>query len=286
MAGMLSFVACFANASPWTMHVIDDTSCGADGVKTGDLNADGLPDLVTAWEECGRVRVYLNPGHDNVKLPWPFLEIGEVADPEDAVLFDIDSDGRLEVLVATEGEETRLYQYRSQATAEPHSSHRWSREALPLEAGGNVVSNLLCDWGLRWRRLIGQEQSCHFNGRPRRWLYLEPAILDGERVVFAGSKGHHATVSLYQWAAVGDGESIWRGEVLARAGWVMSLRVVDIDGDGDPDVLYSDRRGSDLDGNGRLDDGIAIEERTRPLPGRILAGKGRRTMDPACCPPG
>ena len=47
----------------------------------------------------------------------------------------------------------------------------------------------------------------------------------------------------------------------------MSLRVADFGGDGDADVLYSDRRGSDLDGNSQLDDGIAMEEDTRHVRG-------------------
>ena len=46
-----------APEAPWNRHTIDNTSRGADGVKLGDLNKDGLPDIVTGWEEGGVVRV-------------------------------------------------------------------------------------------------------------------------------------------------------------------------------------------------------------------------------------
>ena len=35
---------------PWRRHTIDATSRGADGVKLGDFNRDGLPDIVTCEE--------------------------------------------------------------------------------------------------------------------------------------------------------------------------------------------------------------------------------------------
>lgn len=43
----------------WKRHVIDNTSRGADGVKLGDIDGDGLPDIVTGWEEGGEVRAYI-----------------------------------------------------------------------------------------------------------------------------------------------------------------------------------------------------------------------------------
>ena len=44
---------------PWTRHVIDASSRGADGVRTADVNGDGIPDLVAGWEQGGLTRVYV-----------------------------------------------------------------------------------------------------------------------------------------------------------------------------------------------------------------------------------
>ena len=61
---------------PWNMHVIDDSSSGADGVKVADINGDGLMDITTGWEEGNKTRVYLSPGKENVKQKWPAVTVG------------------------------------------------------------------------------------------------------------------------------------------------------------------------------------------------------------------
>jgi hypothetical protein len=46
-------------SSEWKRHTIDNSSLGADGVRSADVNADGLPDLVCGWEQGGVSRIYL-----------------------------------------------------------------------------------------------------------------------------------------------------------------------------------------------------------------------------------
>lgn len=91
-----------APGTPWTRHTIDNTSRGADGVKLGDLNKDGLPDIVTGWEEGGVVRVYLNPGTAKAREPWAQITVGEVKNVEEAIFTDLDGDGELEVVSGTD----------------------------------------------------------------------------------------------------------------------------------------------------------------------------------------
>ena len=55
----------------WKRHTIDDSSFGADGIRFGDINGDGLLDITTPWEEGGQVRVYINPGQNGLKDRWP-----------------------------------------------------------------------------------------------------------------------------------------------------------------------------------------------------------------------
>ena len=89
---LLSFALSTA-AAPWKMHIIDNTSRGADGVRLADVNGDGRPDIVTGWEEGGVIRVYHHPGKAKVKQPWPRVQVGKVKSPEDAVFADLDGDG-------------------------------------------------------------------------------------------------------------------------------------------------------------------------------------------------
>ena len=59
-AGCEQILLPIEQASGWIRHTIDDRFRGADGVKLGDVDADGLLDLVVPWEESGLVIVYLN----------------------------------------------------------------------------------------------------------------------------------------------------------------------------------------------------------------------------------
>src|SRR5262245_44472735 len=90
---LIFFMKQSTRQSVWIRHTIDDSSKGADGVKVGDLNHDGLPDFVTSWEQGGVVRIYLNPGPEKAKQKWKFVEIGKVESPEDSLPFDLNGDG-------------------------------------------------------------------------------------------------------------------------------------------------------------------------------------------------
>ena len=74
------------DGDPWTMHVIDNTSAGADGVRLADFDGNGLPDIATGWEEGGSIRIYQNPGPALVREPWPRAVVGSVPSPEDSTI--------------------------------------------------------------------------------------------------------------------------------------------------------------------------------------------------------
>ena len=97
------------SGTPWTMHTIDNGSEGADGVRLADMNGDGLPDIATGWEEGGSIRVYLNPGTEKAKAPWPQIVVGSVGSPEDAVMGDMDGDGAVDVVSCSEGKTEQIW---------------------------------------------------------------------------------------------------------------------------------------------------------------------------------
>jgi hypothetical protein len=205
-----------ALAEPWQRHTIDGTSRGADGVRLGDVNGDRLPDVTTGWEQGGLIRVYVNPGASQAKAPWPAVTVGQASSPEDAVFADVDGDGVLDVVSSCEGKERTMFVHWA-----PHDREllldpaAWRTEALPPT----------------------QKQ--------QQWMYAVPLRVAGQRGMdlIVGAQGAGAGGSWLQAPADARDLSGWKLRPLYQAGWIMSLVGHDVDGDGDGDVVVSDRKG-------------------------------------------
>ena len=209
---LLSF-AFSISAAPWKMHIIDNTSRGADGVRLKDVNNDGLPDIATGWEEGGVIRTYLNPGPKKVKQPWPHTEVGQVKSPEDAVFTDLDGDGNFDVVSSCEGKTRTLYFHWVPSSGSKVKAPKWQTQAVPATAG---------------------KQS---------WMFALPMQVDGGGMdLVLGSKGGGATIGWLQSPKNPRDIKAWKYHPWYQAGWIMSLISHDMDNDGDLDVLASDRR--------------------------------------------
>jgi hypothetical protein len=209
---------------PWQRHTIDPADkaagkLGADGVRLGDFNGDGLLDITTGWEQGGAIVVYQNPGPAKAKSAWPSVTVGRVASPEDAVFADLDGDGNLDVVSSCEGRERTMYVHWAPAKRKDYlKSNAWVTEAIPATK---------------------QKQS---------WMFAEPAQIDGRGGIdlFVSSKGANGSIG---WLRVGPPTSSGRDAgafkfvKLRSAGWIMTLKALDMDGDGDSDLLFSDRKG-------------------------------------------
>lgn len=201
----------------WARHTVDSTSQGADGVRLADVNQDGHQDVTTAWEEGGAVRVYMNPGPSRVAEPWPRVTVGNVSSGEDAVFADLDADGATDVVSSTEGDEQTLYVHWAPEDPERYlHGDAWTTEPIPVTQG------------------------------TQKWMFALPMEI-GEGLgpdLILGSKGDAATVGMLPASGSPRPLSNWQYHPLYDAGWIMTLRDVDMDGDGDRDVLVSDRYGN------------------------------------------
>ncbi len=201
---------------PWKRHVIDASSKGADGVRLADVNGDGLADIVTGWEEGGVVRVYLHPGRERVRQPWPTVTVGRVDSPEDAVFVDLDGDGAIDVVSSCEGRNNRMYVHWAPKNPDEYLlEDAWKTETLP-GADGRA-----------------------------RWMFALPMRLGGRGLVdlAAGAKDKGAQIGWFESPENPRRLGEWRWHPLYDAGWVMSLVAADMDGDGHLDILASDRYG-------------------------------------------
>ena len=200
----------------WTRHTIDDSSFGPDGTRLADINGDGLLDITTPWEQGGVVRVYINPGKSGVKDYWPAVTVGEVGDPEDSFLVDLDGDGYLDVVSSCEGKTRSMFVHWSPADRDKLlDPSAWITTKIPFKS--NAV----------------------------RWMYAFAMQVDGKAGIdiVAGSKGDNAVLGWFEVPKNPRDMASWRWHPLLSGGWFMTLRPNDIDKDGDLDILATDRKG-------------------------------------------
>lgn len=209
----------FASAAdrPWTRHAIDRSSRGADGVRLADANGDGLPDIVTGWEEGGVTRLYLNPGPTRARERWPAVTVGATRSVEDAILVDLDNDGNVDVVSSCEGDARSMWVHWGSGRASQLDPGAWKSERIPA------------------------------TDKRMQWMFccpLPPRAIPGAHILVAGGKGKDATIgclTITGTRAVGE----WTWKDWHPAGWVMSITAQDMNGDGRTDVVYSDRKGTE-----------------------------------------
>ncbi|MFN2427967.1 MAG: FG-GAP repeat domain-containing protein [Candidatus Binatia bacterium] len=197
---------------PWVRHTIDDSLRGADGVRVADVNADGLPDVTTGWEEAAVTRAYLHPGLDAVTEPWPAVTVGDTPNVEDAVWADVDGDGQTDVVSSLEGQaQVMTVSFAPEDPADFLDPAAWTTEPIPATAG-------------------------------RRWMFALPMDVDGNGRIdlVVGGKRANAILGWLESPADPRDLSAWTLHEISPAGWVMSIDAVDMNGDGLLDLLVSD----------------------------------------------
>ena len=200
---------------PWRRHTVDDSSIGADGVRLRDVNGDGLPDIATGWEEGNIVRAYLHPGIGRVRERWPAVTVRQVGSPENVVFADLDGSGRLDVVSSCEGRVRTMFVHWAPADPDRYlEPQSWTTEPIPASQGVTA------------------------------WMFCQPMELDGRNGIglVAGSKNPHGVIGWFGSPRDPRDLARWSWHPLFEATWVMSLIAADMDGDGDLDILASDRK--------------------------------------------
>ncbi len=226
----------------WREHIIDDTAAagfaltGSDGLVLGDIDGDGLEDIVSVHEADatydsasylpgfepkpeGHVRIAFASGDPQNWLNITIAEGVETPAPEDVAVGDVSGDGYLDVIVATERSHLIYLQNPGTGSRTEH----WPRLILPMTRDkGSYIRVFMAD----------------FNG-------------DGVLEVSAANKGaqtpgpedfaRSTDVSIF--TVTGDplqGEN-WQELVLGRYSIPQNAEPVDLDGDGDLDIVAASR---------------------------------------------
>ena len=206
------------HAQNWIRHTIDNSLSGADGIKIADINNDGLTDITVGWEESGYTKLYIHPGYSKVKGLWSSVIVGKTPAVEDAVFIDVDNNGVPDVVSCAEGFSKKMYvNYAPKNSRDYLDSSQWKTNVFP-------------------------------NTRKKmKWMFAEPCQLDGNFGVdiVAGGKGRKAQIGWLQAPENTEILANWTWYPIKKTKWIMSIIPKDMDGDGDMDILFSDRYGKE-----------------------------------------
>ncbi|TAK14721.1 MAG: VCBS repeat-containing protein [Anaerolineae bacterium] len=208
-----------AVAEPWLIHRIIEKAGGPDGTRLGDFNGDGWDDLVVAFEGSGDIYLFLHPGTELVREPWPAVMVGNEPRGEDAFAMDVDGDGALDIISSHEGDTLAIYVHWGPQDPEGLlDPAQWETDLLPASLGVSwmfaVEMRVNND---EWPDIVAGGKSDYLR------------VTRGEVAWFEAPPENRRDLGA------------WQHHEIDYAGWVMSLIPFDVNGDGLDDLVVTDR---------------------------------------------
>ena len=226
----------------WREHIIDDPITaseafnGSDGLVMRDLDLDGFEDIVSVHESDG---AYDSAEHDSeFKTPplghvriafgsdnpenWTNITLAagpDVASPEDASIADVNNDGFPDIMIASELGHLIYFQ-------NPTHNIRdsvWARLILPSTRGrGSYLRTFFADF--------------EDDGRPEATGANKGAQRPGPQDLIKSNP-----VSIFKVKGDPLTGASWQEEVLGHYSIPQNAEPVDLDNDGDPDIVVGSR---------------------------------------------
>jgi hypothetical protein len=255
------------DARPWTRHVITTGLHRSYDVCLADLNRDGWPDVAASTWVGNSFVWFENPGRGGA--PWTKHVLDEGLEETRTIrAADFNGDGRIDLLgTARLGNLVVWYE-----NPGPPYTQRWTRHVVddrsaspahghPVDMDGDGDPDIVMALGFSGPPGDETHQVCWYEnvGKPGKGTQWKKHLIgrlevafeavaadingDGRPDVAATAWGPNGQVVWFE--NPGDPSAVWTRHVLKQQ-WIRanSVLIVDLDGDGRPDIVASAERGA------------------------------------------